>query len=67
MSQKHDAGKPGDLIVNINDTEPLMLGTGTSIRLLRYSAETGDWVLFVEMEPGATFAPHWHLGPGEFE
>ena len=65
-SQKHDAGKPGDLIVNINDTEPLMLGTGTSIRLLRYSAETGDWVLFVEMEPGATFAPHWHLGPGEY-
>ncbi|WP_120075359.1 cupin domain-containing protein [Aurantiacibacter odishensis] len=66
MIQAHDAGKTGDLIVNIADAEPHELGSGTTIRLLRYSEESGDWVLWVEMQPGATFAPHWHLGPGEY-
>ena len=66
MSIEHDAGKPGDLIVNIADARPHHLGQGTTIRLLRYSAETGDWVLWVEMDPGASFAPHWHLGHGQY-
>lgn len=66
MTVEHDAGKLGDLIVNIADTRPHQLGQGTSIRLLRYSEETGDWVLWVEMQPGATFAPHWHLGHGQY-
>lgn len=63
---EHDPGKLGDLIVNINDCKEVELGTGTTIRLLRYSEETGDWVLWVKMEPGATFAPHWHLGHGQY-
>jgi hypothetical protein len=63
---EHDAGKLGDLIVNINDCREVSLGVGTTIRLLRYSEETGDWVLWVHMEPGATFAPHWHLGHGQY-
>lgn len=63
---QHDAGKQGDLIVNIADARAHKLGQGTTIRLLRYSEETGDWVLWVEMEPGATFAPHWHLGHGQY-
>lgn len=62
----HVAGKTGDLIVNIADARPHVLGEGTTIRLLRYSEETGDWVLWVEMQPGATFAPHWHLGHGQY-
>lgn len=66
MTVEHDAGKLGDLIVNIADTKPHQLGQGTTIRLLRYSEETGDWVLWVEMQPGATFAPHWHLGHGQY-
>lgn len=66
MSMKHDPGKVGDLIVNIADAQPHDLGKGTTIRLLRYSEETGDWVLWVEMQPGATFAPHWHLGHGQY-
>jgi len=66
MSQEHDAGKTGDLIVNIADARAHELGHGTSIRLLRYSEETGDWVLWVSMQPGATFAPHWHLGHGQY-
>ena len=63
---EHNPGKLGDLIVNINDCKEVELGTGTTIRLLRYSEETGDWVLWVKMEPGATFAPHWHLGHGQY-
>lgn len=66
MTAKHDAGKTGDLIVNIADCHEVALGTGTTIRLLRYSEETGDWVLWVCMQPGATFAPHWHLGHGQY-
>ena len=66
MTAKHDAGKTGDLIVNIADCHEVELGTGTTIRLLRYSEETGDWVLWVCMQPGATFAPHWHLGYGQY-
>jgi anti-sigma factor ChrR (cupin superfamily) len=66
MTKEHDAGKTGDLIVNIADVRAHELGQGTSIRLLRYSEETGDWVLWVSMQPGATFAPHWHLGHGQY-
>lgn len=66
MTKEHDAGMSGDLIVNIADAKPHELGQGTTIRLLRYSEETGDWVLWVEMQPGATFAPHWHLGHGQY-
>jgi anti-sigma factor ChrR (cupin superfamily) len=62
----HDAGKTGDLIVNLSEAHEFFLGEGTSIKLLRYSEETGDWVLWVKMDPGATFAPHWHLGHGQY-
>ena len=66
MTAKHHPGKAGDLIVNIADARPHQLGEGTTIRLLRYSEESGDWVLWVAMQPGATFAPHWHLGYGQY-
>ena len=66
MSQMHDPGKTGDVIVNIADAPAHELGAGTTVRLLRYSEETGDWVLWVQMQPGATFAPHWHLGHGQY-
>lgn len=62
----HDPGLQGDLIVNIRDVEACELGKGTSIKLLRYDQVTGDWVLWVTMQPGATFAPHWHLGHGQY-
>jgi hypothetical protein len=62
----HDPGKTGDLIVHLDEARAHELGQGTTIRLLRYSEETGDWVLWVNMQPGATFAPHWHLGHGQY-
>ncbi|HAN28531.1 MAG TPA: hypothetical protein DCP75_12570, partial [Haliea salexigens] len=66
MASTHNPGISGDLIVNLKDVPFLELGTGTRIKLLRYSEETGDWVLWVSMQPGATFAPHWHLGHGQY-
>ena len=66
QSVSHDPGKPGDIIVNLKDAESYELGTGPQIKLLRYSDETGDWVLWVSMAPGSTFAPHWHFGPGQY-
>lgn len=66
MPAAHNPGVTGDLIVNLKDVPFVELGTGTRIKLLRYSEETGDWVLWVSMEPGATFAPHWHLGHGQY-
>ncbi len=66
MTIEHDASNTGDLIVAIKDVPAVELGTGTTIRLLRYSEETGDWVLWVHMQPGATFAPHWHLGHAQY-
>lgn len=66
MLEPHNAGKQGDIIVNIADALPHELGQGTTIRLLRYCEVSGDWVLWVEMQPGATFAPHWHLGHGQY-
>jgi hypothetical protein len=66
QSVSHDPGKLGDVIVNLKDAESYELGLGTQIKLLRYSEETGDWVLWVSMAPGSTFAPHWHLGPGQY-
>jgi anti-sigma factor ChrR (cupin superfamily) len=66
MTISHDPGKTGDVIVNIADAPAHELGAGTTVRLLRYSEETGDWVLWVQMQPGATFAPHWHLGHGQY-
>ena len=39
MTIEHDPGKLGDLIVNIADAKPHQLGSGTTIRLLRYSEE----------------------------
>ncbi|MFU8765071.1 MAG: cupin domain-containing protein, partial [Haliea sp.] len=62
MSATHDPAKQGDLIVNLKDAPFVELGAGTRIKLLRFSEETGDWVIWVCMEPGATIAPHWHLG-----
>ncbi len=66
MTDTHDPGQSGDLIVNLEDVPFVELGSGTHIKLLRYSEETGDWVLWVHMEPGATLAPHWHLGHGQY-
>ena len=41
-------------------------GEGIDYKILRTSAETGDWTVLFRGEKGATFAPHVHYGAGEY-
>jgi 2,4'-dihydroxyacetophenone dioxygenase len=52
-------------LVHTDTLEWKPLGPGTAYRLLRVSAETGDWSAILKMDKGAVFAPHKHLGPAE--
>ena len=42
------------------------LGDGIEIQVLRFSKVTGEWALFVRMQPGSKIVFHRHLSPGEF-
>jgi hypothetical protein len=42
------------------------LGDGIDVQLLRYSRVTGEYALYVRMQPGAKIARHRHLSAGEF-
>jgi hypothetical protein len=39
---------------------------GISFKPLRVSDETGTWTVIFRCEAGSSFAPHYHLGPGEY-
>ena len=54
----------GDILANIHTLPWLEVGGGTRFKVLRACRITGDWALFVNMEPGASFQPHRHQGPG---
>jgi hypothetical protein len=56
----------GDILANIHTLPWLEVGGGTRFKVLRACRITGDWALFVNMEPGASFQPHRHQGPGQF-
>ena len=56
----------GDILANINEMEWLDVGGGSYFKVLRLCEKTGQWVLYVRMEPGARFQPHRHEGWGQF-
>ncbi len=56
----------GDILANIHAMSWLEVGGGTRFKVLRACRVTGDWALYVHMEPGAAFQPHRHQGPGQF-
>ena len=56
----------GDILANIQTIPWLEVGGGTRFKVLRACRITGDWALYVNMEPGASFQPHRHQGPGQF-
>jgi anti-sigma factor ChrR (cupin superfamily) len=58
--------KQGDILANIHTLPWLEVGGGTRFKILRACRITGDWAVFVNMEPGASFQPHRHQGPGQF-
>ena len=56
----------GDILANIHRMSWLDVGGGTRFKVLRACRQTGDWALYVHMQPGASFQPHRHQGPGQF-
>ena len=56
----------GDLLANIHELEWLDVGGGTQFKILRLCEKTGQWALYVHMEPGARFQAHRHEGTGQF-
>ena len=56
----------GDILANIHDIDWLDVGGGSYFKVLRLCEKTGQWVLYVKMEPGARFQPHRHEGWGQF-
>ncbi len=56
----------GDILANVHTLPWLEVGGGTRFKVLRACPVTGDWALFVNMEPGAAFQSHRHQGVGQF-
>ncbi|MDA9941955.1 cupin domain-containing protein [Luminiphilus sp.] len=56
----------GDLLANIHELEWLDVGGGTQFKILRLCEKTGQWALYVHMDPGARFQAHRHEGTGQF-
>jgi anti-sigma factor ChrR (cupin superfamily) len=56
----------GDILADTHTMPWLEVGGGTRFKVLRACRITGDWALFVNMEPGASFQSHRHQGPGQF-
>lgn len=54
------------IVVRTSEIEWRPLGPGTSVKILRVSAESGMWSMLLKMDKGAVFAPHKHLGPAEY-
>ncbi len=63
---EHMPGKEGAVLANTNTLPWHQLGDGIEFQLLRYSKITGEWSLFVRMQPGTKLLPHIHLSAGEF-
>lgn len=66
MPEKHDPGVRGAMLADINQIDWVPLGEGVKFKLLRYCDVTGDWVLYVQLQPGVKFARHKHITPAEF-
>lgn len=66
MTDLTDPYGTGDIVVRIRDKEWHELGGGTSFKLLRCNMQSGEWVIYVHMAAGASFAPHRHLSDSEY-
>ena len=65
-TENHDPGVRGAMLADINKIDWVSLGEGVKFKLLRYCEVTGDWVLYVQLQPGVKFARHKHITPAEF-
>jgi anti-sigma factor ChrR (cupin superfamily) len=57
---------PEDIAVDTNTLDWTELSEGIAFKVLRLSQETGTWTVIFRCQPGSTFAPHLHLGAGEY-
>jgi len=65
-TDNHDPGVRGAMLADINKIEWASMGEGVKFKLLRYCEVTGDWVLYVQLQPGVKFGRHKHITPAEF-
>ncbi len=65
-SADHDPGARGAMLADINQLDWVELAPGVKFKLLRYCDVTGDWVLYVQLQPGVKFGRHKHITPAEF-
>jgi len=56
----------GDVLAYTPDMEWLDVGGGTRFKVLRACRQSGEWALYVNMQPGASFQAHRHQGTGQF-
>jgi hypothetical protein len=66
VDASHDPGKPGGMLADVNRIDWVELGDGVKFKLLRSCDVTGDWVLYVQLQPGIKFGRHKHISPAEF-
>ena len=66
VDAEHDPGKRGAMLADVNRIDWVELGEGVKFKLLRYCDVTGDWVLYVQLQPGIKFGRHKHISPAEF-
>ena len=55
-----------DKYVNTNSMPWREFGPGIDFKVLRTSQETGTWTVLFRCAAGSAFAPHRHLGGGEY-
>ena len=63
---EHEPGVRGAMLADINQIDWVPLGEGVKFKLLRYCDVTGDWVLYVQLQPHVKFGRHKHITPAEF-
>lgn len=64
--ETHDPGVRGAMLADLGRIEWRSLGEGVRFKLVRYCDVTGDWVLFVQLQPNVKFGRHKHITPAEF-
>lgn len=65
-SGPHDPTVRGAMLADTNTIPWVELAEGVKFQLLRYCDVTGDWVLYVQLQPGVRFTRHQHITPAEF-
>lgn len=61
-----ELGQDGPVLANTRELPWHSLGDGIEVQVLRYSRVTGEWALYVRMQPGSRIIRHKHLSAGEF-